>query len=29
VPYLIFLLIYSGITTFLVELAIRFIKKYA
>jgi hypothetical protein len=29
VPYLAFLVIYSSITTFLAELGIRFIKKYA
>lgn len=29
VPYLVFLLVYSSITTGLAELAIRFIKKYA
>ena len=29
VPYLAFLLIYSVITTVLIELGIRFIKKYA
>lgn len=29
VPYLAFLIIYSVITTSLIELAIRFIKKYA
>lgn len=29
VPYLVFLLIYSAITTGMAELAIRFIKKYA
>jgi hypothetical protein len=29
VPYLVFLLIYSAITTGLAELGIRFIKKYA
>lgn len=29
VPYLVFLLVYSSITTDLAELAIRFIKKYA
>jgi hypothetical protein len=29
VPYLVFLLVYSAITTALAELGIRFIKKYA
>ena len=29
VPYLVFLLVYSSITTGLAELAIRFIKKFA
>ena len=29
VPYLVFLIIYSAITTGLAELVIRFIKKYA
>ena len=29
VPYLVFLIIYSAITTGLAELGIRFIKKYA